>query len=168
MYMRKFVAAILAVLAIAVVAAGCGGGGDSTDSTGGTTTTDESSESGAAPTRAVFVKEADKICKDAETNLVEELTDYAEANGISTEKEPDDDQKVELTEKVVLPNLRGQAEKLEALTPPEGDEATIEELTSSLSGAVAEAEEDPSVALDGNLLDDASKKAQAYGLHDCG
>jgi hypothetical protein len=175
--MRKFVAALFAVLAIAVIAAGCGGGGDSTGSssvadTGSSTAEDGSGSSetgsgGVAPTKAAFIKEADKICVDSEEAMVKELTDYAEENGIATEKEPDDDQKVELTEKVVLPNLSKQAEELEGLTPPEGDEATIEDLTGTLSGAVAEAEDDPSIVLDGKLLDAASKKAEAYGLESC-
>jgi hypothetical protein len=128
----------------------------------------DETESGSAPTKAAFIKEADKICTAAEADLVKELTDYAEAHGISTDKEPNDDQKVELTEEVVLPNLTKQAEELEGLTPPAGDEAKIEEMTSALSGALAEAEDNPTMVLDGDLLDEASEKAEAYGLTECG
>jgi hypothetical protein len=195
--MRKLVALLLAVLAIAVIAAGCGGGGDSTGSS--TAASSESSEggsgsesgaddeggeaesgsddeegsddssSGAAPTKAAFVKEADKICSDADLKLSEEVITFAKENGIDIEKEeePSDDQKTEIYEQIVIPNIARQADELAALTPPKGDEDTVEDITSTLSDEAHSAEEDPA-DLDEKSFEDASRKAQDYGLTSCG
>jgi hypothetical protein len=127
----------------------------------------EESSSGAAPTKAAFIKEADAVCSKAELKLSEEVLEFAKEAGIDIEKEeePSDDQKTEIYEQIVLPNIANQAKELEALTPPKGDEATIEELTSTLSDEAENA--DPS-NLDENTFEDASKIAQEYGLHSCG
>jgi hypothetical protein len=188
--MRRIAALIFALLALALVAAGCGGGGDSTGGSSSADTTssessessggdeaeagseeeesgDEESSSGAAPTKAAFIKEADAVCSKAELKLSEEVLEFAKEAGIDIEKEeePSDDQKTEIYEQIVLPNIANQAKELEALTPPKGDEATIEELTSTLSDEAENA--DPS-SLDENTFEDASKMAQEYGLHSCG
>jgi hypothetical protein len=172
LYKRKIAAALFALLAMAVIVAGCGGGDDSTGSSTADTTgssTSESSDSGGAPTKAAFIKEADEVCSKAETELSEEIVAYAEDNGIDLEKEeePSKDQQVEIYEQIVLPNIARQAEELEALTPPAGEEDTVEDITSTLTSEVEEAEEDPS-NLDSGTLEGASKKAQAYGLTSCG
>ncbi|MBS1845902.1 MAG: hypothetical protein JST53_15920 [Actinobacteria bacterium] len=171
--MRRIAALVFALLALGLVAAGCGGGGDSTgassstDTTGGETTDGSTESSGPAPTKAAFIKEADKVCSKAELKLSEEVLEFAKENGIDIEKEeePSDDQKTEIYEQIVLPNIANQAKELEALTPPKGDEETIEELTSTLSEEAENA--DPS-NLDENTFEDASKMAQEYGLHSCG
>jgi hypothetical protein len=165
---KRVLAALVACLAIAAVAAGCGGGGDSTS--GGDTTSGGSTEaSGSAPTKAVFVKEADKICSEADEQLNEEVTEYAEENNIPLEKEPTTDQQVELYEAVVLPNVAQQGEDIAALTPPEGDEGKVEEITDGLAEGVEDAEADPKQLTEGkNPLADASQKARAYGMKTCG
>jgi len=165
--------ALVALVALIAVVAGCGGGGSSSNTTGGDSTsggsTTEADSGGAAPTKAAFIKEADKLCTEAETELSEEVIAYAKDNGIDLEKEeePSEDQKVEIYEQIVLPNIARQAEELEALTPPAGEEDTVEDITSTLTTEVEEAEEDPS-NLDSGALEGASKKAQAYGLTSCG
>jgi hypothetical protein len=130
---------------------------------------DEASAGGPAPSKAVFIKEADKVCSDADLKLSEEVLDYAKENGIDVEKEeePSDDQKTEIYEQIVIPNIAKQAEELAALTPPKGDEGTIEDLTSTLSDEAKSAGEDPS-NIDENAFKDASEKAQDYGLTSCG
>jgi hypothetical protein len=197
--MRRIAALIFALLALALVAAGCGGGGDSTGSSSTADTTSSESEgggsaesteeesgdeeesgssdeegsdesaSGAAPTKAAFIKEADKVCSDADLKLSEEVLAYAKEHGIDVEKEeePSDDQKTEIYEQIVIPNIARQADELAALTPPKGDEQTIEDITSTLSDEAKSAEEDPS-NLDENTFHDASEKAQDYGLTECG
>jgi hypothetical protein len=195
LYTRRIAALFIAMLALALVAAGCGGGSDSTGSSSTADTTSSSSESGgstsesgsedesapaegedaeegesgsgASPTKAAFIKEADKVCSKAELELSEEVLDFAKKNGIDIEKEeePSDDQKTEIYEQIVLPNISRQADELSELTPPKGDEATIEELTSTLSDEAENA--DPS-NLDENTFEDASKMAQEYGLTSCG
>lgn len=168
MHKRKLVLALVAVLALAAVVAGCGGGGSSTSSP--TTGSDSSSNGsgGEAPTKSAFIKEADKVCGEAEDELVEEVKDFAKENGIPIEKEePNKAQQAELFQAVVLPNIARQAEELAALTPPEGDEATIEDLTDTLAEEVAEAEEESGAPADDTLAG-ATKKARAYGFKVCG
>jgi hypothetical protein len=160
---KRVLAALLACLAIGLVAAGCGGGGDTTSGGGST------SESGAAPTKAVFVKEADAICEKGDEELNEEVESYAEENGISTKKEPPKAQQEEVYAEVVLPNVAKQGEEIGALTPPEGDEAKVEEIVQALESGVEEAEANPGLLVEGkNPLAGASAEAKAYGMKVCG
>jgi hypothetical protein len=169
---RRLVLALFALLAIVAVVAGCGGGGSSSDSTtGGSTTggsTEADSDSGSStPTKAAFIKEGDEVCTDAEDELTEEVTAFAKEHSIPIEKgEPSKDQQTEIFQEVVLPNIARQGEELAELTPPEGDEATIEELTSTLQDEVTEAEEEGGV--DNSALAGATKQAKAYGFKSCG
>jgi hypothetical protein len=171
--LRRFALALFAALVIGVVAVGCGGGdssssgstSDTTASSGGSST--ESESSGPAPTKAAFIKEADAICGKADAAMTEEITDFAKENGIPFEEEPSEDQQVEIFDAVVLPNIAQQAEEIAALTPPEGEEATVEDITDTLSSEVAEAEEADGIP-DESTLEEASKKAKAYGLKTCG
>jgi hypothetical protein len=129
---RKLVLALIAVLALGALFAGCGGGGSSSSGSVSTTSTESSSagtegnsgdaesSSGGAPTKVVFIKEADKICSDADAAMTEEITDYAKENNIPIEEsEPSEDAEIELFHAVVLPNIAKQAEEIAALTPPE-------------------------------------------------
>lgn len=170
---RKLVLALFALLAIAALVAGCGGGDSSTSGSSSDTTSTESSESGdsggAAPTKAAFIKEADEICSKADAELSEEITDFAEENDISIEGEepPTEDQEVEIFKSVMLPNIAQQAEDIAALTPPEGDEETVEDITDTLTSEVEKAEGEDGIP-DASTLEEASNKAKAYGLKTCG
>ncbi|HEX4307531.1 MAG TPA: hypothetical protein VHZ54_15960 [Solirubrobacterales bacterium] len=170
MYKRKIAAALFALVALVAVIAGCGGGGSS-DTTGGGTTAEtggSSESSGAAPTKAAFIKEGDKICTDDENELNKEVEVFAKENNLDLEKdELSTDQETELFQEVVLPNIAKQAEDLAELTPPEGDEETIEELTDTLSSEVEEAE-DAGGKPSEDTLAGATKMAKAYGFKSCG
>lgn len=165
---KRVLVALIACMALAVVAAACGGGSDSTG--GDTTSGGESTEaSGSAPTKAVFIKEADAICADSNEAMNEEISEYAEENDIDIEKEPTQEQQVEVYEAVVLPKVAEQGEEIAELTPPAGDEAPVEEITDALAAGVEDAEADPQQLTEGkNPLADASKKARAYGMKTCG
>jgi hypothetical protein len=164
---RKIVLMLAALLALAGLVAGCGGGGSSSGSTSDTTSTESGDSSGGAPTKAVFIKEADKICTDDEAELNEEITAFAKEKGISTSEEPAEDLQIELFHDLVLPNIARQAEDIAALTPPEGDEETIEELTDTLSEEVAAAEEESGLPGD-ETLKGATDMAKVYGFKSCG
>jgi hypothetical protein len=167
LYKRKIAAALVALLALVAVVAGCGGGGSSSGTSGGETGGSTESSS-AAPTKAVFIKEGDKICTDDENELNEEIEAFAEEKGIDLEKEKlSTAQEAELFQELVLPNIARQAEDLAALTPPEGDEETIEELTDTLSSEVEEAEEAGGKPAKDTLAG-ATKQAKAYGFKSCG
>jgi hypothetical protein len=182
---------LAALLALAAVVAGCGGGSSSSSSNATESATTAAGESGddaagdesgsegedesgsddsggAAPSKAAFIKEADKICSDADATMSEEISKYAEEKGIPiSEEEPSEDQQIEIFHAVILPNIGKQAEEIAALTPPKGDEGTIEELTDTLSSEVAEAEEADGTP-DESTLEGATKMAQEYGLKTCG
>jgi hypothetical protein len=159
MQKRNLSAALLAALAIALVAAGCGGGGSSTG--GGST------ESEGAPTKTAFIKEADQVCGKAESELTKEVKAFAKEHNIPIGSEkPSEAQQTELFQQVILPNIGKQGEELAALTPPAEDEATIEELTSTLESEVIEAEEEG--GLGEEALAGATKLARAYGFKICG
>lgn len=167
--MRRIAALIFALLALGLVAAGCGGGGDSTGGSSSTENSDGSTESsGTAPTKAAFIKEGDEICTKDEAELNKEIEAFAKENNIDIEKaELTSDQETELFQELVLPNIAKQGEDLAALTPPEGDEEAIEELTDTLSSEVEEAEEEGGKP--GNdTLAEASKMAKEYGFKSCG
>jgi hypothetical protein len=184
-YSRKLVLALVALVALAALAAGCGGGSSSSSESSSTTSSESGSaetesnsgksesssgdSGGPAATKAAFIKEADKICGKADAVMTEEITDYAEENGIpiTEEEEPSEDQEIEIFHAVILPNIGKQAEEIAALTPPQGDEVTIEDLTDSLSQEVSEAADEDSVP-DGSTLQGATEKAHAYGLKICG
>jgi hypothetical protein len=160
---KRALVALFACLAVAAVAAGCGGGGDSTSSG------ESSSDSGSAPTKAAFIKEADGVCRAANTELNGEIESYAKENGIPLGKEPSKAQQVEIYEAVVLPNIAKQGEELGELTPPEGDEDTVGEIVDGLDEGVEDAEADPEQLVEGkNPLAGASSEARAYGLKVCG
>lgn len=173
---KRTLAVLVACLAIAALGAGCGGGDDTTGAgTGGTTAGGETSggasteASGSAPTKAAFIEEADRICRDAEAALNGEIAEWAEDNGVPTGKEPSREQQEALYAEVVLPNVAAQGEEIAALTPPPGDEQAIEEITDALAEGVEEGEADPSQLVEGeNPLADASAKARAYGMKSCG
>jgi len=194
LYMRKLVLALAVLLALAAIVAGCGGG-DSSSSAGSTSSDSASSaesgsseesssddesgsedesgsdegsdDSGVAPTKAAFIKEADEICGNEDAVMTEEIADFAKENNINTEEEPTEDQQIEVFHEVVLPNIAKQAEEIAALTPPAGDEETVEDITDTLSSEIQEAEEADGIP-DQSTLEEASKKAKAYGLKTCG
>lgn len=180
---KRALAALLACLAIAAIAAGCGGSSDSTSSggsettssaggetsSGGGETSSDSGESSSAPSKAVFIKEADKICKVADDAMQAELGDFADEHGISTAVDPTEAQQVALYKEVVLPNVGRQGKEIAKLTPPEGEEDTIREIVDAIERGVEEGEAHTQPLTEGhNPFVDASEKAIAYGMKVCG
>ncbi len=157
-------AALFAAVLVAIVA-GCGGGGSSSSS-GGSTSGGE-----AALTKKQFVAKADGICEAKDEELNKEVEKFVKEEGISESKKPTQDQENELVEKYVVPNIQAQGEEIGDLSPPEGDEETIEKIVTSLEEGAQEAEEDPESITGGNStnpFETASKEAQAYGMKVCG
>jgi hypothetical protein len=179
LHKRSILLALFALLAAAVIVAGCGGGGssssESSSSSGGSTEVEETESGGSgeeeaesggsAPTKAAFIKEADKVCGAAEEELDEELEAFTKENNIT--EEPSEAQQEELFQELVLPNIAQQGEEIAALTPPEGEEEKVEELTDALSEEVKEAEEEGGLPGE-DTLKGATEKAKAFGLKTCG
>lgn len=172
----RFLKISIAIVAMALLLWGCGGGGDDTtaSSDGGSATSESVSSEGSdgesgSVTKAAFIKEADKLCEDAEKRITGEIRASNAKYGINPKKGLTTAQQEAVVEDLVLPGLKVQAEELDELTPPEGDEDEIAAIVAGIEKAATEAEKVP------NKLLEASKKFQAvakmsvdYGMKSCG
>lgn len=156
--MRKLLTAAVAAAALVMLVAGCGGGDDTTDETSGETVT---------LTKAEFIEQGDAICKKGNDQSEEEAEEFAEENDFTLEK-ASDEQLEEAVAEVLVPNLNQQAEEIDALGAPEGDEEQVEELVASLETAADEIGDDPSLVFDGKVLEEPEELAQDYGFKVCG
>lgn len=138
------------VLAIVVSAAtfGCGGGDD---------------DGPAAPTGDTFIGRADRICARGQVDLQERVT-ATFGNQAPTEEEG-----VTFTTNETIPLLQAQIEELRALTPPEGDQETLEGIWDAMDDGVETLEQDPESAVaGGDPMADALELARSYGFRSCG
>lgn len=153
---KAFLPALAVLLALAALVAGCGGGG------GDTTDSDT-----ATLTKAEFIKQGDAICKEANEGNQAEAEEFAEENGFDLEK-ASEEQLEEAVGEVLAPSLTKQAEELDALGAPEGDEDQVEGIIVSLEDATGEIEDDPSLVFKGEVLKKPNQLAEAYGFEICG
>lgn len=152
--MRIRVLGALCVLALVGIA-GCGG--------------DDEESSEAAPTKEEFIADADQICADGDAEI------DAAAQETFPQGRPGPQEQQQFLEETVLPSIREQIDGIRGLTPPEGDEAAIDEFLTSAETAVDEAEQDPSVLLqggagEGSAEDPFAETAQLgeeYGFQNC-
>src|SRR6185436_8133637 len=99
----------ISVLALAGIAAGCGGGDD-----------------GDSLTKAEFVDQASKICKDINKETQKNLEAAAKTQeGVPPSKNGEE----QLVNNIVIPALQKQKDELKELGSPEGDEDQIEAIT---------------------------------------
>jgi hypothetical protein len=154
---KALLAALAALVALAPLVAGCGGGDDTTDET-------------VTLTKTEFIKQGDAICKEGNKEIQEGFKDYAEENDLPQDKAPSNDQGVEITETVILPNVKQQAEEISDLGAPEGEEKQVDELVTALEDAVAEGEEDPESLFKGSTdpFGKVNRLADDFGFKVCG
>lgn len=152
--MSKLLTAVAAAAVLVMLVAGCGGGDETTDET-------------VTLTKAEFIAQGDAICKKGNDRSEEEAEDFAEENDFKLEKASDEQLEEAVTE-VLVPNLNRQAEELDALGAPEGDEDQVDEIVVSLEGAAEEIEDEPGIVFDGEVLKEPSELAEDYGLEVCG
>ena len=141
---KRLIALLVGVFALVLVA-GCG----SDDEEGGEETL----------TKVEFIKQGDRICEEGEEQGETEAEEFAEENGFELEK-ASEEQLEEAIVEVLVPALSRQAEEINALGAPEGDEETVEAIIVSLEDAAAEVEDDPSLAFEGEPLKEASRLAE--------
>jgi hypothetical protein len=151
---KRIIAMLLAALALVVVA-GCG----SSD--------DDEGTSEETLTKVEFIKQGDKICEEAEDRSEEEAEEFAEENGFELEKASEEQIEEAITE-VLVPALNQQAEEIQALGAPEGDEERVEAIVTALEDGASEVADEPKLAFEGQPLKDASKLAKDYGFKVCG
>ena len=154
---KALLAAFAALFALAALMAGCGGGDETTNET-------------VTLTKAEFIKQGDTICKEGNKEIQKGFEEYVEENDLPENKEPSAEQGVELTETVILPNVKQQAEEIRDLGAPEGDEEQVDELVTSLEDAVAEGEDDPESLFEGKTdpFAEVNEIATDYGFKVCG
>lgn len=154
---RKLAISLGAIALLAFLLAGCGGDDDSTSSggtgaTGATgaadaeaTTESESASSDsteeASSDKARFIKEADKICEEADRKQLAALK--KEAEKLKKNRSKAEERKLVLN--AGLPAIREQVDELEELDPPSGEEEEVEALIAAMDKAVREIEENPDV-----------------------
>ncbi len=154
--MRKLLTVIaLSTALLAVLLAGCGGGDDEE------TTTE-------ALNKAEFIVQGDEICTEADKEIEAGANAFAEENEIDTAN-PTDKQSEEVVLEVFVPSVREQAEAIDELGAPAGDEAEVEAIVASLEAASDELEDDPSLLFGSdNPMAEASELAVDFGFTVCG
>lgn len=147
--------ALAALVALAALIAGCGGGDETTDSATVTLT------------KAEFIEQGDAICKEASEDNEAEAEEYAEENGFVLEK-ASKQQLEEAVAEVLVPSLNQEAEELDALGAPEGDEDKVEEIVVALEDATGKIEDDQSLIFEEETLKEPQQLAEDYGFKVCG
>ena len=158
---KRLIAVLAAVFAMAIITAGCGSSGDS--STGGDSST-------ASLTKPEFIKQADAICEEGNESIETEANEFADENGIDTEKPTTEEQEEVVTE-VVAPAIQQQAEDIDALGAPSGDEEKVEAIVEAVEAGADEIEATPSTVVEGkgeSPFEEANELANEYGLKVCG
>lgn len=156
--MSKLLIAAVAAAVLAALVIGCGGGDE---------TTDEATDETVTLTKAEFIEQGDAICKEGNKQSEKEAEEFAEENDFTLE-EASEEQLEEAVTEVLVSSLSRQAEELDALGAPEGDEDQVEAIVVSLEGAVEEIEDDPSLVFQNEVLKEPSKLADDYGFEVCG
>jgi hypothetical protein len=164
---KRFIATLAGALAIVAVVAGCGGSSDNGD---GTTAETSSPDNNGAPalTKALFIKQGDEICTETAKAFAQGIKDYMSENGLDPSEEPSEEQQEELIGEVILPAYKVQAEKLGELGAPKGEEEQAAEIVAGYEDAIADAEADPSGAIDEDPFADVKSDAGEFGFKVCG
>lgn len=149
----NFLAAI-AILLLCALLPGCGG-------------EDEGTAAGSEPlTKPQFVKQSNQICSDGNKQKESDMRQAAKESGKGLfDASPAELEKLFVD--VVLPVYAETISKLEGLTPPAGDAATVEKFVTGFRVALREAEANPHELLNGNPFASSTERAVAYGLENC-
>jgi hypothetical protein len=161
---------------MALALAGCGG-----DDGDDPVTTDVDA---LVPSKRDYVIQADTICARADQAIQTEaevslgidssdfrLTPSGEAVFLPG-RAPSPERIRRFGEEVVVPTLREQLADLRALTPPRGDEATVNEIYDRAERGLERLEADPAAFSDRDAvrraLTEARRLGRRYGFFDCG
>lgn len=137
------------LLSVCLVATGCGGddGGDD--------------EKAAEPlSKADFVTQADEICADGNAEI--------EAEAEAFPDEPSEEEIAQFADDILIPNIQGQHDDIDALGAPEGDEDDVQAVLDALQEGIDAVEADPNTLLSSDdPFTEANDLAGAYGLEEC-
>lgn len=144
--MPRGLASAVAVAALGV--AGCGDGDDD------------------PLTRSAFVERGTEICTETNQRIEERARSaFSEPGSIPTAEEI-----IAFASETVVPQLRSELDRLEALEPPEDDADRVEDIIEAGREGVDEVEVDPTILLstEDDGLGRYRELASSYGLENCG
>jgi hypothetical protein len=167
----------LAVLAVALAASGCGGDGDG----GAEATTDPDA---LVPNKRDYIVQGDTICSnsnqgirtEAEARFKIDSADFTVTPAgeivFKPGRRPSPAEIESFGGEVIVPAFRSQLADLRALTPPQGDEATVMAIYDAAEAGIDRLEADPTVFGDSAAvrreLAPAQRLGRRYGFFDCG
>ena len=145
---RTYGCAIVVALLATGAAAGCGGD-------------DEEPLS-----KAEYIKQGDAICKKANAELEREAEEMF--RDLGSNERPSEEQLSTFVEDLIKPKIQGQVDDLRELSPPEGDEETVNAIYEKVEEGLSKVEGDPQLLLsDDDPLQPATDAAADYGFKDC-
>lgn len=123
-------------------------------------------------TKAEFVKQGNAICAAGNKELDEGFESFAKEHNLSGNDQPTQAQITEVAETVLIPGVRKQVEKIDALGVPSEDAEGAEEIVDAAQEALEEVEDEPALiapqAGQKNPFAKANRLARDYGLETCG
>ena len=144
-----------AALAIGLIAAGCGDEDDG-DGDGG----------GEPLTKQEFIARADQICKQSDQEIEQQARELFGKGRPSTALQE------QFATEVLVPEVQSQVDGIRELTPPEGDEETINGILDKADEGIAQIEADPSIVGSDQgsspALLEAGREIGQYGAQVCG
>jgi hypothetical protein len=120
----------------------------------------------ASLTKAQFIKQADKICAEADEKLVIDYRAFVKSHGIKGR--PSKPQSLEVAEEIYLPNIENRLEDLQKLSPPVGDEDQVKKIFAATEDAIAVASKNPEATLGKSPFEKSKALTTAYGFTACG
>ena len=151
MRFKAILTTLALVVASAAIAVGCG-------------SSDSDSTTSEALSKSEFLKQGNAICKQGNQEINAAFND-AFGGG----SKPSQDEIDQVVTDTVVPSIQGQIDDLSALTPPSGDEDTVNNILDEAQTALDQVKDDPS-AITGkdDPFAQANQDAKAYGLTVCG
>jgi hypothetical protein len=116
--------------------------------------------------KAEYIKQGDAICKKAQAEGKKKVEEMF--GDLGPNEEPSEEQLTTLVEDVIKPNTQGQLNDLRDLTPPEGDEDTVNAIYDGVEEGLANVEDDPKILLSkDDPFEAPTQKAEDYGFKEC-
>jgi hypothetical protein len=148
---KKTLIFLAAVMVTALLLAGCGGDGTT------------------ALTKAEFVKQGEGICKRINNERSAAIEAFAAKSKAGPGKPLSLGEQLKLVLKVALPPVKAEAQQLDELGAPEGEEAKTQAFIDAMETAIEEVEQNPGSVLkpETSPFTAVGKMAKQYGFETC-
>jgi hypothetical protein len=152
---RNLLVFICLMAAIALIGVGCG--------------SSDGADSSAAPlTKAQLIKQGDAICSKGQDEIHAAYREFTKQHKGESNRPLTRTEAEAAIKDLVLPALQKQAQSLDSLGVPKGDQGQVDAIVEGFERVVSEGEEDPAVLLDSTPLVEVGRLARKYGLSECG